>query len=182
MGRAPRHPDVTHIDGLRVTTVARTLLDLGAVLALRGVERAFDQAEVLKVLDIFEIQRVLHEGSARPGAAKLRAVVARDAAGSTVTDNGLGELMLAIIRRAGLPEPICQAPVLQYVADFCWPVARLIVEADGRSHDSRSGRLRDARRDVALQNAGWRVLRFPKREIFADPTYVAEAIRRALAR
>ncbi|MEA2180710.1 MAG: hypothetical protein QOG77_4007 [Solirubrobacteraceae bacterium] len=109
-------------------------------------------------------------------------MVARDAAGSTVTDNGLGELMLGIIRRAGLPEPICQFAVLGYVADFCWPHARLTVEADGRSHDTAAGLMRDARRDVALQNAGWRVLRFPKREILSDPGYVAESIRRALRR
>jgi hypothetical protein len=174
--------DVTEVDGLPVTGVARTLIDLGAVVARRGVERAFDQAMVLQLLDFAEIQRVLHEGAARPGAAKLRWVAARDAHGTTVTDNGLGELMLAIIRRAGLPEPICQYPVLQYTADFCWPSARLVVEADGRSHDTPSGRVHDARRDIALQNAGWRVLRFPKRVILSEPAYVAEAIRRALGR
>jgi very-short-patch-repair endonuclease len=174
--------DLDTIDGLPVTKVARTLLDLGAVLPYRAVERAFDQAEVMRALDHAEIQRVLHEGAGRPGAAKLRAVVARDAAGSTVTDNGLGELMLAIIRRARLPEPICQYPVLEYRADFCWPAARLIVETDGRWHETRSGIVRDARRDVRLQNAGWRVLRFPRIEVVANPAYVEAAIRAALAR
>jgi hypothetical protein len=172
--------DVTTIEGLPVTRVARTLLDLGAVVAQRGVERAFDQAMVNGTLDMREIGRVLHDRAARPGAAKLRWVAGRDAAGTTVTDNGLGELMLAIIRRAGLPEPICQHSVLTYTADFCWPHARLIVEADGRSHDTRAGREHDARRDVALQNAGWRVLRFPKRVILSEPAYVADAISRAL--
>jgi very-short-patch-repair endonuclease len=173
--------DVTTIDGLPVTTLERTLLDVGAVVDLRGVERAFDQAVVLGRVDMLELGRVLHEGAARPGAAKLRVVLARDAAGTTVTENGLEELLLAIIRRAGLPEPICQHPVLTYRADFCWPRGRLVVEADGPSHDTPSGRAHDAHRDAELARAGWRVLRFPKREILGDPAYVAAALGRALA-
>ena len=172
--------DVTEVDGLPVTSVARTLLDLGAVVPTRQVERAFDQAVVANLLDFGEVQRVLQEGCARPGWAKLRSVVARDAAGTTLTETDLEELLLAIVRRAGLPEPICQHPVLEYRADLCWPAARLIAEADGPAHDTPAGRVHDARRDVRLQNAGWRVLRFPKREILGDPAYVADAIGQAL--
>jgi very-short-patch-repair endonuclease len=101
---------------------------------------------------------------------------------ATVTDNDLEELLLAIIRRAGLPDPICQHPFLEYTADFAWPAHRVIAEADGGTHDTPSGRRRDARRDDALQNAGWRVLRFPKREIVGDPAYVERALTRALGR
>src|SRR3954454_5387046 len=172
--------DVVEIDGLPVTSVARTLLDRGAVVPYGGVERAFDQAVVANRLDFGDVQRVLHEGAARPGAATLRAVAGRDAAGTTLTETDLEELLLAIVRRAGLPEPICQHPVLEYRADLCWPAARLIAEADGPAHDTPAGRVHDARRDVRLQNAGWRVLRFPKREIVGDPVYVADAIREAL--
>jgi very-short-patch-repair endonuclease len=172
--------DVEEIDGLPVTSVARTLLDLGAVVPYRGVERAFDQADRAGVLDLADVGRVLHEGAARPGAATLRAVAARDAAGTTLTETHLEELLLAIVRRAGLPEPVCQHPVLEYRTDLCWPGARLIAEADGPAHDTPAGRIHDARRDVRLQNAGWRVLRFPKREILGDPVYVADAIARAL--
>jgi very-short-patch-repair endonuclease len=145
--------DVTTLDGLPVTTLERTLLDLGAVAAERAVERAFDQALALRRLDMREITRVLQEGAARPGAAKLRAVATREQAGTTLTDNDREELLLAIIRRAGLPEPVCQHPVLGYTADFAWPEHRLIAEADGGTHDTSPGRRRDARRDVALQNA-----------------------------
>jgi very-short-patch-repair endonuclease len=174
--------DVEDIDGLRVTAVARTLLDMGAVLPERAVERAYGRSEELRLLDFREIQRVLQEGAARPGAAKLRRVVGRDAAGSTLTENGLEELMLALVRRAGLPDPVCQYPVLGYRADFCWPRERLIVETDGEAtHRTRTGWRRDARRDVVLQLAGWRVLRFPRLDLLHDPTYVAAAIGEALS-
>jgi very-short-patch-repair endonuclease len=174
--------DVEEIDGLRVTSVARTLLDLGAVTPLRVVERAFDQADVLRLLDMAAVGRVLQEGTYRPGASKLGRVAARATTGTSITETDLEELMLAIIRRAGLPEPVCQHPVLQYRPDFCWPARRLIAEADGSAHDTPSGRLHDARRDVELQNAGWRVLRFPKRVILGEPAYVADAVGQALAR
>jgi very-short-patch-repair endonuclease len=80
----------------------------------------------------------------------LQRVAARQTTGTTITETGLEELMLAIIRRAGLPEPIRQHPVLQYRPDFCWPAHRLIAEADGPAHDTPSGRAHDARRDVEL--------------------------------
>jgi hypothetical protein len=102
------------------------------------------KADRAGVLDLADVGRVLHEGAARPGAA-------------TLTETDLEELLLAIVRRAGLPEPI-----------------------DGPAHDTPAGRVHDARRDVRLQNAGWRVLRFSKREILGDPAYVANAIGQAL--
>ena len=169
--------DVTEVDGLPVTSVARTLLDLGAVVPTRQVERAFDQAVVANLLDFGEVQRVLQESCARPGWAKLRSVVARDAAGTTLTETDLEELLLAIVRRAGLPEPICQHPVLEYRADSA---GRRSAHREPTAATTRRRRVHDARRDVRLQNAGWRVLRFPKREILGDPAYVADAIGQAL--
>src|SRR3954466_15337845 len=46
--------DRTEHRGIPVTTVARTLLDLGAVDA-RRVSRALEQAEVLQLLDVREL-------------------------------------------------------------------------------------------------------------------------------
>jgi hypothetical protein len=44
-----RGVDVTRVDGIRCTTVARTLLDLAEVIDRQGFERAYEQAEVLGV-------------------------------------------------------------------------------------------------------------------------------------
>jgi very-short-patch-repair endonuclease len=102
---------------------------------------------------------------------------------STLTDSALGEMLLAIVRRADLPEPRQQPPLLGFRPDFCWPEARLIVEADGAgAHGTRRGHAHDTRRDVRLTNAGWTVLRFAYDAIVHDPNYVEGAIRTALAR
>ena len=65
-------------DGIPCTTIARTLLDLAAVLPRRAVERAFDQAEVLEVLDARQIEDVLartrgHRGQRDPARDRRRA-------------------------------------------------------------------------------------------------------------
>jgi very-short-patch-repair endonuclease len=176
----PSH--IVELDGLPVTSVARTLLDLGAVVPPRRVEQAFDKAEILGVLDLREIERLLAEAGPRPGTATLRGILGREHAGSTLTDSWLGERLLMLIRRARLPEPRQQYWVLGYRADFCWPAKRLVVEADGAgAHGTRRGHAHDTRRDVLLTNAGWTVLRFAYDAIVHDPGYVADAIRTALA-
>lgn len=55
-----------------------------------------------------------------------------------------------------------QVPVGPYFADFACVTYRLIVETDGPHHDSR----RDAERDAALGDLGWRVLRFPNKMVW----------------
>ena len=53
-----------------------------------------------------------------------------------------------------------QAPIGPYCADFLCLEKRLIVEADGRTHESDEARARDAARDEWLRREGFRVLRF----------------------
>src|SRR5204863_6573503 len=77
--------DVEKVDGIECTSVARTLLDLAAVLPRRAVERAFDEAEVLRVLDAREIADVLARAGNHRGAAVLRAVLTEHTPGSTRT-------------------------------------------------------------------------------------------------
>ena len=97
--------DIEKVEGIPCTTVARTLLDLGAVLPRRVVERAFNQAEVLRVLDMRADRR-------RPGARRRtsrRRRAARDhrrlRRADASTRNDLEEAVLAICRAAGLPNP-----------------------------------------------------------------------------
>ena len=61
-----------------------------------------------------------------------------------------------------------------HIADFACTRARLVVEVDGPSHELREGH--DARRDRALGELGWRVLRFSEREVVEDTEGVVERI------
>jgi very-short-patch-repair endonuclease len=52
-----------------------------------------------------------------------------------------------------------QVPIGPYIADFACVSKRLIIELDGRPHETVEQRARDQIRDDWFSNHGWRVLR-----------------------
>ncbi len=72
-----------------------------------------------------------------------------------------------------------QVPVVgKYIADFCAPSRRLIVEVDGPYHAQRAAQ--DARREAALRKAGWRVLRLPAELVLTELPQAVERVKQAL--
>ena len=65
-----------------------------------------------------------------------------------------------------------------YFADFACISHRLVIEIDGDHHDFQIEA--DARRTVALEREGWRVIRFSAREVFANPDGVWAEIEQVL--
>jgi Protein of unknown function (DUF559) len=177
-----RDADVTTHDGIPCTSVARTLLDLAEVIDRRGLERAIEQAEVLRIFDLRAVEDVLgradgRRGGGRRGAKRLRAVLA-DLGEPALTASALEERFLAICRGAGLPAPevnvwldIDDEPAIK--ADFLWRRARLVVETDGwGAHGTRQAFERDRRRDQRLRLAGFEPVRFTRRQIVREPARV----------
>jgi hypothetical protein len=74
--RALDPEDITVKDGIPVTTVARTLLDLSAVLTPDDLEAAVDRAERLALFGLTAVVDALERARGRQGAAKLRRIVA----------------------------------------------------------------------------------------------------------
>jgi very-short-patch-repair endonuclease len=174
--------DIETVDGIRCTSLARTLLDLAEVLDRRGLERAIDQAEILQVLDMTAIDDVLARADGRRGAP----ILGEHYAGSTMTRNDIEELFLQICRHAHLPQPEVNIwipiPGEEWQVDFLWRQQRLIVETDGReTHGTRQAFERDRARDQRLMLEGWRVIRFTWRQILNEPHYVADTLRRLLS-
>jgi very-short-patch-repair endonuclease len=152
-------PTTTH-DGIPVTTVARTLLDLAATVRPEQLERALAQAERLR---LYDHRAVLAASDGHRGRARLLATSARE---PRFTRNDFEARILALVREAGLPEPLTNTVLSapdhsRLEVDLHWPAHRLIVEADGfETHGTRSAFEADRARDAALQAAGYRVLRF----------------------
>jgi very-short-patch-repair endonuclease len=67
-----------------------------------------------------------------------------------------------------------QHPIGSFVADFCCPDRRLIVELDGGIHAARV--TEDAEREALLTSAGYTVLRFPNETVLTNLSAVLEAI------
>jgi hypothetical protein len=177
--------DVTTVDAIPCTSVARTLLDLAGVVNRRGVERAVDQAEVLRVFDLRAVQEVLSRAAGRHGAGVLRRVLA-EYDGPTLTDRELEERLYDICRRAGVPKPELNVWIPlegeMVKPDFLWRAERLIVETDGwATHGTRRAFEDDRRRDRRLRLAGWEVVRFTWRDVEREPDETADAMARLWA-
>jgi very-short-patch-repair endonuclease len=169
--------DVTTMDGIRCTTVARTLLDMAETVDERGIEKAIDQADVLRIFDRRAVEDVLTRAGGRRGARVVQEVLGVYG-GPTLTDHELEERFLTLCRKASLPSPAVNEWValgdgIAYKADFLWRAERLIVETDGwGSHRTRRAFEDDRRRDRRLRLAGWDVIRFTWRDVEREPEAV----------
>jgi hypothetical protein len=92
--------DTTTRRRMPVTTVARTLLDLAAVVPAHRLERAVAHAERLRVYDHRAVLGVVARSNGHRGAAVLRAAIDR---GAELTRSNLEARVLAVIRAAACP-------------------------------------------------------------------------------
>src|SRR3954452_2462537 len=175
--------ETTTESGIPVTTPARTILDLAAMLPTdRALERVLDRAEVVRATDVNALVAIADARTGHRAAARLRRVLADHTPGTTLTRSALEERMLALCRERGLPQPRVNDSVAGLEVDFLFAAQRVVVEADSwQHHRSRAAFERDRQRDATLPLAGHRVLRFTDRQMAQDPTTVAAAIRAALA-
>jgi very-short-patch-repair endonuclease len=74
-----------------------------------------------------------------------------------------------------------QSPEAGYILDFVCRTAKLVVEVDGVHHAQAAQSLHDARRDAALRERGFRVLRFGAIDVERETDGVVDAILNALA-
>ncbi|MBA2638274.1 MAG: DUF559 domain-containing protein, partial [Solirubrobacterales bacterium] len=161
----PSRDVVRQPDGLPVTSVAWTLVDLAGVLEAHRLSRVCHRAQILRLLDVAAVRTLLE--TSPTGARALRVALAGLAAnGPDVTRSELEERFLALIETFGLPRPRTNVVVHGYEVDFLWPDARLVAETDGAAtHLTPRAFEQDRQRDAALLRAGFRVLRFTWRGV-----------------
>jgi putative AbiEi antitoxin of type IV toxin-antitoxin system/uncharacterized protein DUF559 len=153
--------DTTDHEGIPITKVPRTLLDLAASVRSDRLERALAQVQRLQLYDHRAITDLVARSNGHRGIGALT-----KATSPKWTASDYEAWFLALVREAGLPEPVVNAslaapdhPPLK--PDFCWPTHHLIVETDGwETHRTRAAFEQDRRRDAALTAGGWRVVRF----------------------
>lgn len=180
--RAPIEAETTRHKAIPVTTPARTLFDLAALLPPRRLERALDEAKYLHLLPPGALEDTLVRNARRTGAPALRAVLALHKPGTTRTRTYLEESFLLMCREHGLPQPLVNSLQAGLEVDFCWPEHRLAVETDGgAAHNRPTAVERDYEREAILRDADWRVRRFSYRQVTERPGWVAASVGRELA-
>jgi very-short-patch-repair endonuclease len=176
------------VEGIPCTPVVRVLLDMAGISRRRTLERLVQEAIVMGVFDLQELEATIRSVARPRGVRPLRSVLDELRPGTTQTKSNLEEAMLALCRRAGLPDLLVNHHVPDHEGrlrevDFHWPDARVVVEADSnRYHATHPIRRRDRAKDRALQLAGWIVLRVPEEDLAERPEAILAELRTALRR
>jgi len=179
--------DIGKLGPLRVTTAARTLVDLGAVVDEETVELALDGALRRKLTTNQRPQIVLARAGGRGhrGAGVLRKLLEARGRDARPTESAAETLCRRIIRKFRLPPAELQYRVR--VAgrwrrlDFAYPALKLGIEVDGKEEHMKSFE-DDHDREALLMIDGWTILRFTWRQVRHRPEIVAERVRRVLDR
>jgi very-short-patch-repair endonuclease len=152
--------DRTQIDGIPVTSAARTLVDLADVLNERQLTRAVRQAELLKVFDLQAIEATLERLPGRKGRHRLRRVLVAYQPEPRVLRSKAEKRIKRLCGRHNLPQPQFNVSVAGYEVDVYWPQAKLALEFDGaETHQTRFAFHDDRRRDRALAAEGVQAVR-----------------------
>lgn len=178
--------DVTTVDGIRVTTVSRTLVDLAEVLAHQGLTKALGEAERQHKLDVKGIEEAIGRLRGRRGqsVAKLR-VALEDLKhhGTTLTRSRLEDHFLSLLDAHDLPRPATNAYVAGYEFDAVWHAQRAAVELDGwNAHKTRRAFQHDRTKGNAITAAGYVLLRFTHDDVTRRPRETVAAIATQLSR
>jgi very-short-patch-repair endonuclease len=152
-------------DGVPVTSVARTLVDLADVLSERRLAEAVHQAEVQRMFDLTAVRAVLARLQGRRGRHRLRKVLAayRD---QPFTRSEAERRFLRLCSSRCLPLPATNTSIEGYEVDFFWPQANVAVEVDGVAvHHTVKAFHDDRERDRILATHGIQVLRITWRDL-----------------
>ncbi len=173
------------VDGLWVTSPARTYLDLAAHLDLPGLV-AFGDAAWRRTGTVEDIRAVVAAGGGRRGIRLARtALKLLDPRAESAMESRLRVLLIL----AGLPRPTVQ---LQFFDEFGREVARVdlafpewlvAVEYEGGHHlTSREQWNKDIVRYEYIAGRRWTIIRVTAEDFYRRPEEVVARVRAAIAR
>lgn len=176
--------DVWTRDGIRVTSPARTILDLAATIGPKALRRLARQAQAEHHVNVRQLLEILRRHPGHRGAARLRAAIA-DGPAPTRSDHE--DLVLDLIDRAGLARPelnvALQLGGRRIVPDMLWRAERIVVECDSRRWHSDPLTLRDdADKQAILEAHGHRVVRITWHQAAGNPRQTLARLRVSGAR
>src|SRR5262249_4503743 len=147
-----------------------------------GLEALIAKGRAGGLLRKGELERALNQAGRRPGTGRLRALLTAE--GDPGITRSEGERILRrYLRAAALSQPLTNRRIGPWEPDFLWPAERVIVELDSwEFHRDRAAFERDRRKDMALRDLGYTVIRITGRQLKDEPLLVIAHIARALDR
>jgi len=176
--------DIRVQDGIPLTSVPRTLLDMAPVLTPVQLGRAVDRAERLDLLDATAIEALYVRASGHRGIGLLQRTL--DAWQPRETRSELEDRFQDLVNAAGIPSPrfnvLVDGERDLHEVDAVWPGRRLVAQLDGFAyHRTRRDRERDAATDADLELAGYRVVRLTWDDVALHRGRTSRRLRRLLS-
>lgn len=179
------------LDGLPMTTPARTVVDLARHLPLREALVAVDHALETMVTRA-ELDEVLDRQRGWPGVRRAKAAIAL---GDPRAESALESIARAVFAEAGIPPPVLQARFwdghqwMPERTDFWWPQFRTHAEADGLAKFEAASAAERRRlhraafhREQRLAARGAELVRFGWEDAVNEPAELVRRMWQAFAR
>lgn len=183
----PSHHIVTR-SGWRVTSLERTLVDLGRVLSASSLLTCINDAVVARRTTMARVESMFGELATRgrPGIGRARQVLGR-LDDEPPTESELEARFLRLLQRSRMVRPESQASFDWLLdgkgrVDFWYPDERVIVELDGRRFHLRIAAFEaDRRRDLLALAEGIETVRITHRQLATEANVVMTALAAVLA-
>jgi very-short-patch-repair endonuclease len=169
--------DVLIRDGIPVTSVERTFIDMTDHLTAEQLANVIHEAAYLQLFNL----RALRETMARTRKRRtnvLERAIELHLSGSAGTRSTLEDRFLNAVRGAKVREPVVNTRHHDVEVDFRW--GDLCVEVDGGHHDRERTKTEDRVKRAILEANGCTVVRFTQAQIETHPAGVIAALRRLL--
>jgi very-short-patch-repair endonuclease len=160
--------EVIERDGIRLTTVERTLFDLCDA-------RLVAEAIAKRLTTLIALDDLVDRKRGVPRSRRFAAVV-----GLPPYRSKFERRFHRWLQQRGFAEPAINEKVGRRTFDFVWRTERLIVETDGPHHRTRQQRADDQRAAAEAERHGYRVMRVPEEDFDARQEHVARLIRTEL--
>ncbi len=174
--------------GIRVTGVARTLLDMAWGLSTTQLLIAVDSARLRGLVrwpDLYTVYR-RHSRQGRTSCGPMRHLLDRHLGEKTMSRSGWGRLVREMLTDAGLPRAELEYRVdgpdgFRADLDLAYPNHRIGIELDSATwHLNRTSFEEDPRRRNQVQNLGWSVLNFTWKDYVERSHELIATVRTAL--
>lgn len=178
--------EVTVHEGIPVTTVPRTVLDLAAGSSVDEVEVVIRQVEFLRLYDQLSLPDLIERYQGRRGTARVRLALAHiEALPSGRVRSPLETRFLPFLRRHRLPRPRLNDWIVvgerRFQVDCHWVGTGQIAELDSwQAHGTRTAHREDRARDRVLRVAGYEVTRITWAQLDDEPEAIAADLGRLL--
>jgi very-short-patch-repair endonuclease len=162
--------DRTTVDGIPVTSPARTVLDLAPDESRRDLERLLQRADDNDLLDRRGFEATLARAGGHPGRRKLAEALRNFKPERATLRSDLERRFRRLVLAAGLPHPQTNVAVEGYELDAYWEAEGFAVELDVyATHGSPRSFEEDRKREDDLLLAGIELIRVTDRRLDREP-------------